>query len=224
MRTKATMLSILAMLACLVAPRAWAQDKPCARPGITPLKPIMSTHTIPPYPEVSVMTSEQGTTLLEVGINTEGVVDDIQIVKSSGSLRLDEAARDHVKATWRWEPMQQDCQPRRVRTRVSIAWDLRDAPAENGPQPPVLVMTKGDYPAGALARKEQGSAVIKMYVLPKGELASLGVTQSSGFPELDARSQDVVRSHKWFPMMLDGKPVATLTFVVVTWQLDDVAH
>src|ERR1700679_3843567 len=39
-----------------------------------PLRPIMRTHTSPPYPAISVRLGEQGTTLIDVSISTEGVV------------------------------------------------------------------------------------------------------------------------------------------------------
>ena len=93
----------------------------------TPLRPIVATHTIPPYPEMSVMTKEQGKTLLDVSIGADGVPTDVQVAQTSGSLRLDEAARDYVKATWRWSPPVKDCKPVAVKTRVSILWDLHDA-------------------------------------------------------------------------------------------------
>src|SRR5215510_10121813 len=35
-----------------------------------PLKPIMRTHTLPPYPPISVRLNESGTTLMEVHITT----------------------------------------------------------------------------------------------------------------------------------------------------------
>src|SRR6185369_3052361 len=35
-----------------------------------PLKPIMRTHTIPPYPPISIRLNESGTTLMEVHITT----------------------------------------------------------------------------------------------------------------------------------------------------------
>src|SRR5690349_13234008 len=77
---------------------------PAARPVATgdPLTPIMRTHTIPPYPPISVRLNESGTTLMEVHITTEGNVDDCKILNSSSSERLDTAACDYVKRVWRW--------------------------------------------------------------------------------------------------------------------------
>lgn len=92
-----------------------------------PLRPVMRTHTLPPYPPISVRLGEQGTTLMEVHITTEGNVDDCKIVTGSGSDRLDTAACDFVKQRWRWQPPTQQGTPTAVSTRVSVKWDLKDA-------------------------------------------------------------------------------------------------
>ncbi|HYJ36860.1 MAG TPA: energy transducer TonB [Rhizomicrobium sp.] len=92
-----------------------------------PLKPIMRTHTIPPYPPISVRLNESGTTLMEVHITTEGNVDDCKIINSSSSERLDTAACDYVKRVWRWQPPTNQGAPVAVSTRVSVKWDLKDA-------------------------------------------------------------------------------------------------
>ncbi|HMH65857.1 MAG TPA: energy transducer TonB [Rhizomicrobium sp.] len=92
-----------------------------------PLRPVMRTHTLPPYPPISVRLNEQGTTLMEVHITTEGSVDDCKVVQTSSSDRLDQAACDYVKTRWRWQPPTNQGTPTAVSTRVSVKWDLRDA-------------------------------------------------------------------------------------------------
>ena len=92
-----------------------------------PLKPIMRTHTLPPYPPISVRLNESGTTLMEVHITTQGNVDDCKILNSSSSDRLDQAACDYVKRVWRWQPPTNQGAPVAVSTRVSVKWDLKDA-------------------------------------------------------------------------------------------------
>ncbi|MBA2590566.1 MAG: energy transducer TonB [Alphaproteobacteria bacterium] len=87
----------------------------------------MRTHTLPPYPPISVRLNEAGTTLMEVHITAEGNVDDCKVVTSSSSERLDAAACDHMKRVWRWQPPTNQGQPTAVSTRVSIKWDLKDA-------------------------------------------------------------------------------------------------
>ncbi len=99
------------------------------RAAITPtlLQPIARTHTIPPYPTISQRLGEQGTSLLEVNISTEGNVTECKIAKTSGSDRLDQAACEFVKARWRWQPPTQEGKPVAATTRVSVVWNLKDA-------------------------------------------------------------------------------------------------
>jgi protein TonB len=92
-----------------------------------PLRPVGRTHTLPPYPPISVRLNESGTTLMEVHITTEGNVDDCKVVQTSSSERLDTAACDFVKSRWRWQPPTNQGAPVAVSTRVSVKWDLKDA-------------------------------------------------------------------------------------------------
>jgi protein TonB len=92
-----------------------------------PLRPVMRTHTLPPYPPISVRLNEQGTTLMEVHITAEGNVDDCKVTQTSSSERLDTAACDYVKSRWRWQPPTNQGTPTAVSTRVSVKWDLKDA-------------------------------------------------------------------------------------------------
>jgi periplasmic protein TonB len=112
-----------------VAPKAPPPPPPAAAPAPSndPLRPIVRTHTLPPYPPISVRLNEQGTTLMEVHITAEGNVDDCKVVQTSSSDRLDAAACDYVKSHWRWQPPTNKGQPVAVSTRVSVKWDLKDA-------------------------------------------------------------------------------------------------
>jgi protein TonB len=92
-----------------------------------PLRPVGRTHTLPPYPPISVRLNESGTTLMEVHITTEGNVDDCKVAQTSSSERLDTAACDFVKSHWRWQPPTNQGTPTAVSTRVSVKWDLKDA-------------------------------------------------------------------------------------------------
>ena len=96
-------------------------------PASDPLRPIMRTHSIPPYPPISVRLNEQGTTLMLVHITVEGNVDTCKVEASSSSERLDNAACDFVKSHWRWQPPTNKGVVTDVSTRVSVKWDLKDA-------------------------------------------------------------------------------------------------
>lgn len=92
-----------------------------------PLRPIMRTHTQPPYPPISVRLGEQGSTLISVNISTEGNVTECSVVKGSGSDRLDGASCDWVKGHWRWQPPTLNGQPTSAKTEINVTWNLKDA-------------------------------------------------------------------------------------------------
>lgn len=57
----------------------------------------------PRYPVESRRKHEEGTVVLDITLGMDGRVASIAIARSSGSARLDNAARDAVKS-WRWAP------------------------------------------------------------------------------------------------------------------------
>lgn len=96
-------------------------------PSNNPLRPIMSTHTAPPYPPIARRLNEQGTTLMELTISPQGRVSDCQVVETSSSERLDAAGCEFVTSNWRWQPPTSAGKPISAKTRLSIKWDLRAA-------------------------------------------------------------------------------------------------
>jgi TonB family protein len=106
--------SFLALLSTIVN----AQSVPAMDSSVPPA--IASTLTLPPYPAMSLRMGEQGTTTLKVVIGSNGGVMQASIEKSSGSDRLDQAALEHVKATWKWQPPTSGAQ---VTTLVNVVWD-----------------------------------------------------------------------------------------------------
>lgn len=184
------------------------------------LRPVMQTHTLPPYPPLSVAMGEGGTTLLEVIIGADGKVMSDKVISSSGSVRLDEAAAEHVKQNWLWNPvLPNGCA--QVLTRVSIKWDVRDA-VDDGVNPVLetIIATKADYPADALKRLEQGWTFVGFYLGKDARMMFPKVLRGSGFADLDAKALDLVKAHHWAPGSMDGKPVTTVIELLVEWTID----
>ncbi|HUD42486.1 MAG TPA: energy transducer TonB [Dokdonella sp.] len=57
----------------------------------------------PVYPADALRRGEQGTVLLRVSVAADGSIERVEIERSSGSSRLDRAARDAVRQ-WRFRP------------------------------------------------------------------------------------------------------------------------
>jgi len=81
-------------------------------------------HAPPPrYPRESRRLREQGTVVLELLLATDGTVQDIRVLRSSGHRRLDDAARDAVRR-WRWSPTTHNGVAVQVRGTVEIPFML----------------------------------------------------------------------------------------------------
>ena len=80
--------------------------------------------TPPRYPLLAKRQHEQGEVRLRVELDEFGRIDRVTIVSSSGSPRLDEAARTAIES-WRCRPAQHDGQPVRAVALQSLAFVLR---------------------------------------------------------------------------------------------------
>jgi TonB family protein len=202
-----------------------AQIADCAR---QPLRPVLQTHVVPPYPPISVRTHEEGTTILEVTIEPDGVVSDAMVFVSSGSPRLDEAAQEFVKANWRWTPPQNDCKPVSVRTRISIKWDLHDAPALPGlPTLPglgaaamldtltVKVVNVSDYPSGVSPAATPGATMLLVLLSASGQINPVVVRSS--YPFLVNKAIELAKTYRWQQPRLDGKAVGGIFPLLLVW-------
>src|SRR5215510_8619467 len=63
------------------------------------------------YPRDSVRLREEGLASLRYAIIEDGTIGDIQVLKSSGFARLDEAAIALVKSKWRYKPATRNGRP-----------------------------------------------------------------------------------------------------------------
>lgn len=77
---------------------------------------------LPDYPAMSRRLGEQGVVELRVFITPEGRAADVQLVKSSGSARLDRSAMDSIRE-WRFLPARQSGRP--VGAWYEWRWEFR---------------------------------------------------------------------------------------------------
>ena len=81
------------------------------------------TRTPVPYPRDAMRRHEQGTVVLRVLVGADGVPQIVEVESSSGSPRLDNAARDAVMH-WRFQPGTRGGAAHGAWARVPIAFDL----------------------------------------------------------------------------------------------------
>jgi len=80
--------------------------------------------TPPRYPPLAKRQGEQGEVRLRVELDENGRIDRVTIVSSSGSPRLDEAARTAIQS-WRCRPAQHDGKPVRAVAMQSLDFALQ---------------------------------------------------------------------------------------------------
>lgn len=90
-------------------------------------RPKLLKASKPDYPSAAARLGEEGATSLKLLINTEGRVADAQLVTSSGSSRLDEAAIKHAKRNWAFSPCTNEGKPVACWHQTKLVWRLEDA-------------------------------------------------------------------------------------------------
>ncbi len=84
--------------------------------------PIPTSHPAPPYSERARMVGFQGTAVLWVVVNAQGIVEQARVVRALG-LGLDQSALRTVR-TWKFEPATRNGVPVPVRVVIEVAFRL----------------------------------------------------------------------------------------------------
>ncbi|HLX79743.1 MAG TPA: energy transducer TonB [Burkholderiales bacterium] len=79
----------------------------------------------PIYPALSKRIGEQGRGILRVFVGIAGRAEDVQVFKTSGSPRLDEAARDAVRQ-WKFTPGKRGTEPIATWVQIPFSFQLKD--------------------------------------------------------------------------------------------------
>lgn len=100
------------------------QDKKPAPPAISTPASIGKPHVcMQDYPAISVRLGEQGTTKIGFTITVDGHVENVHVVGSSGSERLDNAAVS-CASSWRYKAAVKENQPVAVPWQAEVKWVL----------------------------------------------------------------------------------------------------
>lgn len=100
------------------------QNKQPTPPPISTPASVGKPHVcLQDYPAISVRLGEQGTTTIGFTINVDGHVDNVHVVNSSGSERLDNAAVS-CASSWRYKPAVKDNAPIAVPWKAEVKWVL----------------------------------------------------------------------------------------------------
>ncbi|WKL58668.1 energy transducer TonB [Asticcacaulis sp. ZE23SCel15] len=123
------------VMAAMEAPKTVAAAPVVAQPSPVPapaaehfievdVDQALARNPAPPYPPKSVQMREQGVVWLRLMVRPDGGVGEVQVKTSSGSMRLDGAARQAVK-TWKFTPARRNGQAVELWVNVPIRFNLK---------------------------------------------------------------------------------------------------
>ena len=101
-----------------------------AKIDVPPTGPLASEHLqyadapTPAYPREALMAGAEGTVLLKVLVDVDGTPLSVDIERSSGNRRLDDAARRQVLRKWKFRPAIRDGQAIQVYGLVPVSFSL----------------------------------------------------------------------------------------------------
>ena len=85
---------------------------------------IAATHTVPPYPPIARRLGAEGKVMLKLTVTAEGRVAQADIVTSSGSGELDQAAQAWIVAHWKYRPALENGVPAVSHTLATVTFNL----------------------------------------------------------------------------------------------------
>jgi len=75
-----------------------------------------------------------------------------------------------------------------------------------------------DFPEGALEKREDGISVVLAFLAPSGKVDETHVIASSGYPDLDARTEAIIKTRYVISSpTLDATPVAGWILAQIDW-------
>jgi protein TonB len=81
----------------------------------------------------------------------------------------------------------------------------------NNPKPP--------YPGFAYQNRQEGKVVLRVHVLPTGEVDDVQLAQTSGYDSLDNSALNTVKKWKFVPAKKDGKIIDQWVRVPINFAL-----
>jgi TonB family protein len=84
---------------------------------------------------------------------------------------------------------------------------------------PAFAHTVGVYPRIAILNRQQGTVVVRLLVLPNGQVGDVNLVKSSGYPQLDAAALVETGNWRYLPAVRHGEPVSAEVDVTIRFKL-----
>jgi TonB family protein len=181
------------------------------------------------YPPQSKFAGEEGTCFVAMLVDIDGRITAVQLLISTGYLRLDAACIAAV--------VNERMLPATINGKPAVGWfaapmtwlmaekkfprqSLVGLAIPRMPDYYELQVGSKYYPATALERKEQGICVVHLLVNAKGVVSETQLSKSTGFPDLDRACIDAVILADFIPAQATGSPPNDAwTDIAMIWRL-----
>jgi len=142
-------------------------------------------------------------------VGLDGKPSGADVMRSSGSKRLDDAAVSYAIDHYRWEKPEKNCIA--IQRPITIIWQLGTPPKAEG----AVLVPASSYPAEALRLDELGDTYLAISSGEDGTIRDIQVAYTSGYAELDNQSVGIAKAS---PNLMSGKPSGTHT-LLFRWRL-----
>jgi TonB family protein len=190
----------------------------------------------PEYPRDALRHELQGVTRLLVSFSNKGRIQDVDVLKSSGHVQLDDSVKNKLLSEeCTSTPGTLNGKPQASKTTVEYYWKLDEPqakPVETKENLPVSSNTfatldfaksgcSPEYPRASVRNQEQGTTALAVKINDVGVIETVKVTASSGFRGLDVAIAEKLRSGTCIasPAQFDGKNVDSTINVTYVWKL-----
>jgi TonB family protein len=192
------------------------------------------------YPFDALLDNVEGMVSLNLLVGADGRVYFAQVLQSSGSPALDQAAAQIARTNWTFKPAQGGGAAT-ASALVDVAWKLPLTPVNDyrfevpplpeGAQPPKAITSHAagvnDYPAGVIRDGLQGILTLRYFVDEQGGVSRAEIIQSSGIKSLDDSASKMITQRWKFDPAKDsnGTPIgvwqgAAVQFTVRSYTFD----
>jgi TonB family protein len=101
----------------------------------------------------------------------------------------------------------------KTETPRSVAFRARPVPD------PAFPRTVNIYPRVAVLNRQQGTVLMRLLVLPSGEVGDVNLVKSSGYPQLDAAALIEAGNWRYLPAVRNWAPVSAEIEVAIRFKL-----
>lgn len=191
------------------------------------------------YPGMAALFAQEGNAFFRICIDANGEVSELELTRSSGSRRLDDAAREYLSESVEYDPALRNGEPVDHCRDEAVSWIADEEEAERrssvvltvdemanftplrpGPQHDT---PREAYPEMSVAQSEEGIALADICVDSNGDVSSVEIATSSGHERLDQATREfLANSVEYEPATLYGVPVDYCRTEIVSWILEEL--